>query len=77
MITISTSKYLCNVHTNCKFILIAENFKYGMNERYTILVLNLGSKKGTHFWDQKGHFLSRNLIMRAPNFAAPRRCSAQ
>ena len=25
------------------------------------VVLNLGSKKGTHFWGQKGHFLSRNL----------------
>ena len=45
---------------------------------YTVIVvLNLGSKKGTHFWDQKGHFLSRYLIMRAPNFAAPRPCSAQ
>ena len=43
---------------------------------YTFIVLNLGSKKGTHFWGQKGHFLSRNLIMRAPDFAAPRRCSA-
>ena len=30
-------------------------------------------KKGTRFWGQKGHFLPRNLIMRAPNFVAPHR----
>ena len=40
------------------------------------VVLNLGSEKGTHFLGQKGHFLSRNLILRAHYFAAPRHCAA-
>ena len=41
---------------------------------YFPLVLNLGSEKGTHFLGQKGHFLSRNLILRARVLAnAPRR----
>ena len=43
---------------------------------YITVVLNLGSEKGTHFLGQKGHFLLRNLILRAHYFAVPRHYAA-
>ena len=43
---------------------------------FSPIVLNLGSEKGTHFLGQKGHFLSRNLILRAHYFAAPQHYAA-
>ena len=52
------------------------NFKLCCNVWTVRVVLNLGSKKCTHFLGQKGHFLSQNLILRAHDFAAPRHYAA-
>ena len=71
---IAKVKRLLKVKTKVYFH--ATFFLNTKNVNVHFLVLNLGSEKGTHFLGQKGHFLSRNLILRAHYFAVPRHYAA-